>query len=211
MRPNVVMSRGPMRLEGVPAFVLTLALSISTTALAQTQTPPPPPTTPPASQTPPDQAQTPPAQAATASTAQGDPAAPTTKLNVDLDRIKNELDKPPALNLSDQQLRFYVRVYGKAPTFEDIVGSFDLKNGPVPGAGMTYKEFVNMVTPKELYSTAGITPLELLQGALVNWAGQAIIKKGYEEIRNARNAHEIQVIRDRITKELAALAGGGDR
>jgi len=133
------------------------------------------------------------------------PADPS--LPVDIEKIKNALERPNTLQLDDSQLRFYASVTAKVPTFEDFIGDFDLKNGPVPRAGMTHQEFLNMVTPKELYSSAGITAFETLQFAITNWAAQQIIKKGLQEIRQARTEREIRAIRDRINRELAALAG----
>jgi hypothetical protein len=132
-------------------------------------------------------------------------------LPVDVEKIKKALEKPDVLVLDDSQLRFYATVTAKVPSFEDFVGDFDLRNGPVPRAGMTHQEFLNMVTPKELYSSAGITAPEMLQFAITNWAAQQVIKKGLQEIRQARTEREIRAIRDRINRELAALAGNKDQ
>ncbi len=127
---------------------------------------------------------------------------------VDLDRIKNALQQPATILLNDKELRFYVRVVAKQPSFSEMVGSFDLKNGPVPGAGMTHQEFLNQVTPKELYGSGGITAPELLQFALVN-AGFQAIKKAWEDYRAAKTDREREEIRKRIDRELEALRGGG--
>jgi hypothetical protein len=136
------------------------------------------------------------------------PSAAPAQSPEDLDKIKSALEKTPTLILDEQQLRFYVRVYAKQPRFADFIGAFDLKNGPVPRAGMTHQDFLYLVTPKELYaSSGGITPLESLQFAITNWAAQAIIKRGLQDIHNARTESEIQAIRARINRELAALAG----
>jgi len=43
---------------------------------------------------------------------------------------------------------------------------------------------------------------------LVNWAGKAVITKGLEAISNAKSQREIDEIRARIDRELAALRGG---
>jgi hypothetical protein len=59
-----------------------------------------------------------------------------------------------------------------------------------------------------MYSSAGIRPTEVLQMSIVNWLGQAIIKRGLEAIRNAKDDREIAEIRARIDRELAALKGG---
>lgn len=139
--------------------------------------------------------------------AKSDQKSADPSLPVDVEKIKTALERPNTLRLDGSQLRFYATVTAKAPTFEDFVGDFDLRNGPVPRAGMTHQEFLSMVTPKELYSSAGITATEMLQFAITNWAAQQIIKKGLQEIRQARTEREIQAIRERINRELAALAG----
>lgn len=187
-----------MRPIEVMGWMLAISVLAAASVGAQTQTPPPPSS-----------------QTQTQSQAQK-PTQPQLPLPgqpnvaVDLDKIKNALEKPPALNLDEQQLRFYVLVYAKQPLFATFMGKFDLKNGPVPRAGMTHQEFLKQVTPKELYATSGgITPMEALQAAITNMLGQEIIKRGLREIQEAKSQREIQAIRDRIDRELAALAGKG--
>ena len=75
---------------------------------------------------------------------------------------------------------------------------------------MTNQEFLKMVTPKELNELFGATSgssFAMFQAALTNAAGQALIKKGLQEIHDARNEREIQAIRAQINRELAALLG----
>jgi hypothetical protein len=64
-----------------------------------------------------------------------------------------------------------------------------------------------MVTPKEMYSTAGISPGLQVQWALTNWVGQALIKKALEELKQARDENQVREIRERIERELDALTG----
>jgi len=126
----------------------------------------------------------------------------------DLDRIKKSLSNPPILRLDDNRLKFYIQILAKQPQWSEWVKGYDFMNGPTKrGNPMSHQEFLNMVTPKEMYSTAGIRPTELLQFALTNWVGQALIKKALTDITNARNQHELEAIRDRIDRELAALRG----
>jgi hypothetical protein len=49
--------------------------------------------------------------------------------------------------------------------------------------------------------------MEALQAAVTNMLGQEIIKRGLKDIQEAKSQREIQAIRDRIDRELAALAG----
>lgn len=127
----------------------------------------------------------------------------------DLTRIRQALSHPPALNLAGDKLRFYLEVYAKPTPFWSFVGSYDLKNGPVKRAPMTGQEFLNMMRPQLLYSSAGITAPELLQFALTNIAAQTLIRKAIRDIRDARTEAEVQQIRERINRELLALKGGG--
>ena len=142
------------------------------------------------------QAQTPPAQVQAQAPPPGE----------NLDRIREAVAKPPALVIDDGRLRIYMEVIAKWPSFTDMAKGYDLMNGPTKrGNPMTHQEFLAMVTPKDMYGTAGITPTEMLEFAVVNWLGQAIIKRGLEAIRNARSEREIAEIRARIDRELAAL------
>ena len=125
-----------------------------------------------------------------------------------LDRIREAVNRPPEIKIDNGQLRIYVEVIAKWPRFDDLVKGYDLMNGPVArGNPMSHAEFLNMVTPRELHSSGGIKPTEILTMALVNWAGKAVITKGLEAIANAKSQREIDEIRARIDRELAALRG----
>ena len=144
-----------------------------------------------------------------------DPKVPSTSQGtqaperpINLDRIRDGVGKPPQLIIDDGQLKIYVEVIAKWPRFDELVKGYDLRNGPTArGNPMTHAEFLQMVTPREMYSSAGIRPSEVLQMALVNWVGKALVKKGLEAISNARSEREILEIRERIDRELAALRG----
>jgi hypothetical protein len=148
------------------------------------------------------QASPPPAQ-------QQPPPAPNPISAASIERIQELVNKPARLVIDEGKLRIYVEVIAKWPSFAEMAKGYDLKNGPTPrGNPMTHAEFLSMVTPREMYSSAGIRPTEVLQMAVVNWLGQAIIKRGLEALRNAKDEREIAEIRARIDRELAALKGG---
>jgi hypothetical protein len=140
------------------------------------------------------------------------PQTPTQAPSVpqNLDRIRDRVNTPPTLVVTDGQLRIYVEVIGHWPTFWEYTKGTDfLKGGPAGSRGaITHNELLGSLTPKELYGSGGISAGELLQGAVVNWLGQMIIKKGLKEISEARNSDEIAKIRARIDRELEALKGG---
>lgn len=133
--------------------------------------------------------------------------APSVPPNVD--RIRDRVNTPPTLVITDGQLRIYVEVIGNWPTFYEYTKGTDFLKGPAGSRGaITHNELLGGLTPKELYGSGGISAGELLQGAVVNWLGQMIIKKGLKEISEARNSDEIAKIRARIDRELEALKGG---
>jgi hypothetical protein len=153
------------------------------TAWAQTATPPDPPT-----------AQT----------------QSNTRLPIDLSRIREGLERPQsATRFDDGRLRFLVEVEEKAPWFEKFTMGFDFKTGLVPGAGMTHQEFLNQVTPKELYSSGGITALDQLQWGAVNYVAVWTVKRLYKELSEAKTEWRRKQIQQQIDRELAALKGGG--
>src|SRR5262249_37546012 len=120
-----------------------------------------------------------------------------------------QAEKRPAVKLDEQQLRFYVLVFGKQVKFSDFIGDYDLLHGPTKGgAAMTHQEFLSMVTPRELNELFGATSsssFAMFQAALMNAAGQLLIKKGVQQLRNAKNDQEVQEIRQRIDQELSNL------
>jgi hypothetical protein len=124
----------------------------------------------------------------------------------DLDRVRKALESSPTLNLGQDKLRYYVRILAKQQTFADFLQGYDFKNGPTRrGNPMSHQEFLAMVTPKEMNSSGGITAMETLQFAFTNWLGQSLVRKALEDLRNAKSDREVQEIRDRIERELAAL------
>jgi hypothetical protein len=144
--------------------------------------------------------------------ADGNAAAPTAPATppiseAQLARVRRALNQNHDVNLTDQQLRFYLEVVAKQPTFAEYATGDDFVNGPTQrGDPMSHSEFLNMVTPKEMHSQVGITPMETLQFAITNALGQALIRKALDDVKNARDEREVEQIRERIDRELAALS-----
>ena len=120
-------------------------------------------------------------------------------------RIREALKQDPKLRLDTDELKFYVDIIGRIPTFEEIVGDFDLRNGRVPGAPMTHDEFLSMVTPNDLHSTTGISAMETLGVALTSWGMISLVKKAYEEYKKAKTDRERRAIQEQIERELRDL------
>jgi hypothetical protein len=143
------------------------------------------------------------------STQSSEPVAAQSQPTINLDHIKAALRHPPPFKIAGDGLTFHLEIIARQPNFWSFVGSYDLRNGPVKKAGLTGQEYLNMVRPQLLYSSAGITAPELLQFAATNAAAQALIKKAMQDIHDARTQSEIEAIRARIDRELRALKGGG--
>jgi len=138
-----------------------------------------------------------------------DAKVPLPQTAVDLDRIREGINREPGFKFDESQVRFYLQILAPKPNFSDYVKDGDLQHGPVAGAQMTHREFLDMVTPKELYSSAGIRPTEVLQMAITGLVGQMLVKKAFESVTDAWRARQIREINERIDLELAALRGKG--
>jgi hypothetical protein len=176
-------------------LVVTLVVAIAVARPAAAQTPPPDPKA-----IPPGQVTPPTGQASTA-----------LALPVDVDKIRTALEKPQPLHINDQYLRFYLEVRPAPVTFMYWVGNFDLMKGAVPGAAVTGRDLAAMMTPREMYSSAGITATDMLQFAATNFAAQTLIRRAAEEIRNAKDQKQVSEIRARIDRQLSALMGKDKR
>ncbi len=154
------------------------------------------------------------AQTAPASREDARPQQTTVDLPVSLDRIRKGVTSETVLVGPPQGRldlpRFYVRVEA-TPMFDTFLEGFDLAHGPVPRSSFTHQEFLNMVTPKELYSSAGFGAAELLQAALL-WKGvEWLSGKAAERAAEARRSAEVSAVRDRIRFELNAIAAARAR
>jgi len=124
----------------------------------------------------------------------------------DLNRVRKALETPSTLNLDENRLRYYVRILARKASIMDLMSGYDFRNGPTRrGNPMSHQEFLALVTPREMQSSGGITAMETLQFAFTNWLAQTLVKKAVEDLRTATSEREVQEIRNRIDRELAAL------
>lgn len=190
-RDNGFMTRRVTSL-GVSIATAVLVAGLSGSAAAQTSQPPQAQTQP----------QTPPPKQSSAET--------TPTLPVNVDKIRSDLQKP-RLTITEDRARFYLEVHPPPISFMALVGNYDLKTGPAGGAALTMRQMNQMMTPREMYGSAGITATDLLQFAATNYAAQTLIKRAVAEIREAKSQQEVNAIRARIDRELAALMAGKDK
>jgi hypothetical protein len=145
-------------------------------------------------------AQTPPSPPATTQT------NTTPPIDVNLNRIRTALGIMPSIRFDEPQIRFYVDVYGHEARFWDFIGTFDLKNGPTPHAGMTHQDFLDMVAPKNM--NFGSPSLKgIAEVAAASLAGNYLLSKLREALRHAPTEADRRRIQAQIDRELAALAG----
>lgn len=138
------------------------------------------------------------------------PPAPPSEPPTDVDLVRKGLSFQPNLSFREDRLRFYTSTKASAEpatqTFAEYAKGYDFWHGATKGGNpMSHQEFVNMVTPRELYGSGGIQAIELLQFAFTNWLGQTLVKRGLEELKEARSEQEAKEIRERIQRELTIL------
>jgi hypothetical protein len=152
----------------------------------------------------------PPASAGVPADSQDGPTVPVTPR--DLERIRRALGTDPAVRINDDQLRFYMQILAKQPSFAEFAKGYDFKDGPTRrGNPMSHSEFLAIVTPRELNSQIGIDARETLEFALTNWLAQSLVRKAFEDLQKAKTEREIQDVRDRIERELQQLKSASDR
>jgi hypothetical protein len=136
---------------------------------------------------------------------------PAVELPSDLGKIKEAVAAPSSLNLVDKNpFRFYVTTVAPSPKFSEMLGDFDVFNGPVPYSGMTHRDFLELTRPTNLKAGGSFPPGDLLKWTLLTYVqrkGFELLADAYKELKEAKTEAERKQIRARIEKELAALRG----
>ena len=146
-----------------------------------------------------------PREAAAPTEAAGAPAAvDPDRLPVDIGKIQRALSRPPALTLETNRSVFRVEIFGRRPTIEDILGR-DFLRGPVPGAGMTHQEFLNMVTPSGVQGYAAFDNKQAFTVAATSLALQWALQKAVQKFTDAKEERARQAARREVEQALAEL------
>jgi len=140
------------------------------------------------------------------------PAAPSSttttsesaQLPVSLDRIQRALAAPPPLELKEQHPIFRLEVFGRKPTLEDLLGE-KFWFGPTPYGGMTHREFMDMVTPKEAQPFGSVTGKYLVADVALSLAEQWALKTAIKKFQTARSENEREAARKEVLDALADL------
>jgi hypothetical protein len=125
-------------------------------------------------------------------------------IGISLGRIQKAVTKPQAIKLTENRRVFRVEVFGENPTIIDILGP-DYLRGPVPNAGMTHQEFLNMVTPKDVQGYAAFTNQQGMVVAATSIALQWALQKALDKYREARNDRAKAAATREVQEALDAL------
>jgi hypothetical protein len=121
-----------------------------------------------------------------------------------VERIQRALSHPPAIDVNAERPVFRVEVLGRKVTIEDILGPDYLK-GPVPRAGMTHQEFLDMVTPKDYQGYAPYTNREGMTIAATSFALKWALQKAIHKYETAQQDREREAARKEVQDALAEL------
>jgi hypothetical protein len=132
------------------------------------------------------------------------PPEPVGDLPVSVERVQQALGRPPSLKLKGERPVFRVEVLGKKLTIEDILGPDYLK-GPVPRAGMTHQEFLDMVTPKDYQGYAPYTNREAFTIAATSFALKWALQKAIHKYETAQQDRDREAARKEVQEALAEL------
>jgi hypothetical protein len=125
-------------------------------------------------------------------------------LPVSVDRVQRALSRPPAIDVNGEAPVFRVEVLSKKLTIEDILGPDYLK-GPVPRAGMTHQEFLDMVTPKDYQGYAPYTNGEGMTIAATSFALKWALQKAMHKYETAKEGREQEAAKEEVRKALEEL------
>ena len=131
-------------------------------------------------------------------------ASESIELPVNLERIQEAISRPPAIKPTTTRPVFRVEVFADKPTIEDILGP-DYLRGPVPNAGMTHQEFLQMVTPVEYRGMSMFTNGEALTIAATSLALQWAYMKAVDKLKDARTERAKEAARQEVIEAMNAI------
>ena len=131
-------------------------------------------------------------------------ASESAQLPVSLDRIQRALAAPAPLELKEQHPIFRLEVFGRKPTLEDLLGE-KFWFGPTPYGGMTHREFMDMVTPKEAQPFGSVTGKYLVADVALSLAEQWALKTAIKKFQTAKSENEREAARKEVLDALADL------
>lgn len=125
-------------------------------------------------------------------------------LGVSLNRIQEAVQRPPAILPETSRPVFRIEILERKPTLEEILGS-DYLRGPVPAAGLSHQEFLNMVTPEEFRGMAMFTNKEAMTIAATSLALQWALLKAVDTLKQARTERAKEAARQEVAEAMRAI------
>jgi hypothetical protein len=148
--------------------------------------------------------------ASTDQTSTAQPAVNPEALPVDIDKIQRLIAQKPAIVLepdfnSDTGLpTFRVSIQGEKLSIDEILGP-DYLRGPVPAGAMSHQEFLNMVTPKDVWGYAPFSNSQAATVAITSLALQWALKLALAEYQEAKDDRAREAARREVQEALEAL------
>ncbi len=105
---------------------------------------------------------------------------------------------------------YRVEVLGKKLSIEDILGPDYLK-GPVPRAGMTHQEFLDMVTPKAFQGYAPYSNREGMTIAATSFALKWALQRAIHKYQTASEERDREAARREVEQALLDLDKARDK
>jgi hypothetical protein len=135
---------------------------------------------------------------------------PASNLPVSLDKIKKELDQPPAPALRglNERPTFQIEIHEKPKvSLDDLLKSLDFKAGPVPAGGVYAAELQRQAFPATnnplAQPYAAFNQGELLTILVENLVGKYLAGKASNAITGAMRDHAVASARDEVQQAVA--------
>ncbi len=134
-----------------------------------------------------------------------DGAVDVDALPISLERISEQLEKPPVLDLSATRPTFRLQIFGTRPRWSTGIDWLGTANGRTPPAGSPWHDqFLNMVTPPQARSFGAFEGTDLLQVMATSFAqglvAGAVTGKIKATLRNRRE----RAAREEVDAAIAA-------
>ena len=152
----------------------------------------------------------PPQQSGQPGPAESVQATSNIELPVSLARIQEAISRPPAIKPTANRPVFRVEVFARKPTLEDLLGP-DYLRGPVPNAGMTHQEFLNMVTPEEFRGMAMFSNKEAITIAATSLLTQWALMKAVDKLKKASTERAKEAARQEVIEAMNELEAARKR
>jgi hypothetical protein len=136
------------------------------------------------------------------------PSAPTIRVDalpISVDRIAEQLQHPPVLQLAINGPIFRVRIFGARPRWLGDIDWLGVAEGGKPPVGTPWRDqYLNMVTPPEARSFGAFTGTDLLQVVATSFAQGAATGAIVGKVKEALHDRRERQAREEVDAAIAA-------